>query len=350
MGHELDITDGVASFADSRVSANGQVDAWHKLGTPVGHLMTVDEALDAAHMRGWDVRKQPLTAQVPGPDGNPVNVVVPDCHVVVRTNPVNAKIEGMGVVGNRWTPFQNEETTELLNQLVDEGGAHIETIGALRGGRDTFVTMKLPGHMEFRSPVTGELDVTDLYVIILNSHTGKAPLRALLAPVRVVCANTQRMAEHSARSTISLRHTGTPTARLAEVRNLLGLTFAYQDTFAAQCEALIAREVSPITVMEVLSGVFGVPAATTERQAEARKVRAGEVVDLYRTSAAVAPFHGTAFGVYNAVTEYLDHYAPLAGGKELEAEEAAVRRAQRTLVSTDVADLKAAAFSSLLAV
>ena len=216
MGHELDITDGVASFADSRVSANGQVDAWHKLGTPVGHLMTVDEALDAAHMRGWDVRKQPLTAQVPGPDGNPITVAVPDCHVVVRTNPVNAKIEGMGVVGNRWTPFQNEETTELLNQLVDEGGAHIETIGALRGGRDTFVTMKLPGHMEFRSPVTGELDVTDLYVVVLNSHTGKAPLRALLAPVRVVCANTQRMAEHSARSTISLRHTGHAPGRGAQ--------------------------------------------------------------------------------------------------------------------------------------
>ena len=57
MAHELDITDGQVSFANSRS------DAWHRLGQSVGHTMTAREALEAAHLAGWNVRKMPL--QVP---------------------------------------------------------------------------------------------------------------------------------------------------------------------------------------------------------------------------------------------------------------------------------------------
>ena len=346
MGHELDITDGQASYADSRVDSQGRVDAWHKLGTPVGHAMTVDEALDAAHMRGWDVRTEPLTASVTLPDGTTVALPVPDRQLVLRTNPINAATEALGVVGMRYTPFANETTTGLLEKLVDAGGAHVETIGALRGGRDTFVTMRMPGHMEFRSPITGALDTTDLYISVLNNHTGQAPLRALIAPVRIVCANTQRMAENAARSVVTLRHTGDPAARMREVRELLGLTFAYRDTYVEQCERLIARELDSVVVLDVIEDVFGVKAATTERQETPRKERAGEVIDLYRTSPTVAPFKGTAYGVYNAVTEYLDHYAPVAAVKASD-EEKAIMRARRTLMSADQAEMKGRAFSLL---
>ena len=352
MAHELDTTDGITSFADSRTrTINGVevTDAWHRLGTPVGHLMTVDEALDAAHLRGWDVRKEPLVANVETEDGSVLALPVPDRHAVIRTNPVNQKAEALGVVGNRWTPFQNEDTTALLSAIVDEGGAHIETAGALRGGRDTFVTMKLPDSMEFRSPTTGELDVTELYINVLNNHTGEYPLRGLISPVRIVCANTQRMAEGAARSMVSLRHTGDPKARLAEIRALLGLTFAYRDTFVEQCETLIARSVDNVVVLEVIEDVFGVNAATTEKQAEGRKETALTVLDNYTQSPTVRPFFGTAFGAYNAITEYLDHQAPLAGGKLLTEEEAAIRRAQRTLNSVDLGTMKANAMSALLA-
>lgn len=348
MGHEIDTTDGVSSFADARTDAHGRVDAWHKLGTPVGHLMTVDEALDAAHLRGWDVRKEPLVAKVDHPVIGYKLVEVPDRHLVLRTNPINGQPEPLGVVGNRWTPFHNEDTTGLLNALVDEGGAGLETAGALRGGRDTFVTMRMPGHMEFRSPVTGELDATDLFISVLNNHTGEAPLRALISPVRIVCANTQRMAEGSARSSVSLRHVGDPRARLEEIRALLGLTFAYRDTFVEQCEALIASQLDTVQVLDIMEDIWGAPAARTEAEAKSRKAKAATVHDVYMTSPTVAPFFGTAYGAYNAVTEYLDHLSPVAGSKADSDEERAVKRAQRTLMSGDLADLKGRAFSALL--
>lgn len=46
MAHELDITDGTASFASAKQ------DAWHRLGTVLEDVMTAQEALDAAHLSG----------------------------------------------------------------------------------------------------------------------------------------------------------------------------------------------------------------------------------------------------------------------------------------------------------
>ena len=57
MAHELDTTNGVVSFANSRS------DAWHRLGQSVGHAMTAHEALAAAHLANWNVRKMAL--QIP---------------------------------------------------------------------------------------------------------------------------------------------------------------------------------------------------------------------------------------------------------------------------------------------
>ena len=144
MSHEIDITNGVASFADSRT------DAWHRLGTPVGHTMSAAEALSAAHLAGWNVRTMPLVIPQPPiltPDGvtTPTPLPVPDMFATVRDNPVvPGQVDYLGVVGRRYTPVQNEASCAVLDAITDESGAHFETAGALRGGRETFVTMKLP--------------------------------------------------------------------------------------------------------------------------------------------------------------------------------------------------------------
>ena len=54
MAHELDQIAGHVSYADSRR------DAWHQLGQQVGHAMTAREALRAAHLADWNVRKLAL--------------------------------------------------------------------------------------------------------------------------------------------------------------------------------------------------------------------------------------------------------------------------------------------------
>ncbi len=51
------------------------------------------------------------------------------------------------VIGSKYEPVQNEESSTPLDALTEESGADFETAGALRGGRETFVTMKLPMSM-----------------------------------------------------------------------------------------------------------------------------------------------------------------------------------------------------------
>lgn len=353
MAHELDITEGEASFADSRAAANGQVDAWHKLGQTIGRTMTADEALELSNMKGWDVRKVPLRADLNparGVDGNGATlrseadmVEVPGRFLVVRNNPITGKIDPLGVVGSKWGPFQNEETTDLLYDITEQSGAHIETIGALNGGRQTFVSMRMPDHMEWTSPVDGSTDITELYLTILNHHDGLGSLRAIIAPVRVVCANTQRAAEGMAVSSVSLRHTGSPASKLAEVRHVLGITFAYQDTYAAEVQAMVAAERDDEFVRGVLNDVFGVGDAETERARAGRIERASAVMELYRSPGpTTAPWYGTAYGAYNAVTEYLDHYAPVKGKNG----DASTKRALRTLTNVGVGSIKSAAFAA----
>jgi hypothetical protein len=92
MAHELDITDGQVAFANSRS------DHWHRLGQSVSHAMTAREALDAAHLAGWNVRKMAL--QVPqqpiiGDDGVtiPPPVAVLASRVLAKHVHKNPKIK-----------------------------------------------------------------------------------------------------------------------------------------------------------------------------------------------------------------------------------------------------------------
>jgi len=353
MGHNLDITDGKANFADSRT------DAWHQLGQQVGHAMTVSEALEAAHMTGWNVRTVPHRADVAtrhDADGqlldvqpDPVMVDVPNEFVILRTNPHTKAPQALGTVGRWWKPFQNEATTPLLADITESSGAHIETIGALDEGRKTFATMLLPDHMELTAP-NGFRDVTQLYLAIFNNHDGKGALRALISPTRVVCANTQRIAEANAVSEVKIRHTGDMDIKMTEVRRLLGLTFKYQETFATEMEAMSRRERDDVWVRQALNEVFGADDADTDKQRANRLHTAGLVMEVYRKDDTVNMWQGTQFGAYNAVTRYLDHYMPVGGATTRRKGNDADKRAQRTLLSSSVNELKARAFTVLSAV
>ena len=335
MGHDIDNTAGRYSFADARL------DAWHGLGQKVGHKMAPAEALEAANMNGWNVRKIEHSQIVPDGLGGTIEGQAPGQWTVLRTNPVNLMPEALAVVGDRWQPYQNEETTDLLYDITDQSGAHIETIGALDGGRRTFVTMLMPTHVEFTGQ-DGFKDTIEVYLAVFNHHDGNGSLRAVISPVRVVCANTQRMAEASAVSSVALRHTGAPTAKLQEVRKLLGLTFTYIDVYATEMEALVKAERDEQWSRAVLNDVFGVNKSESDKMRGARVERVTQVMEIIRQSPSIKPFEGTAYATYNGITEYADHFMPVLGKGDV-----AKKRAIRTLTSFDLHKIKSDGFTAI---
>lgn len=327
MAHALDeVAPGEFAFVSARE------DAWHRLGTVLDHTFTAEEAMTAAHLGGWNVRKVPLTLTEVTENGV-TSMDVPDRWATVRTNPISGDTEYMGTVGSFYTPIQNEEHTELIDALVDESGAHLETAGSLRGGRETFVTMKMPETMQ-----VGGQDGVDLYVAALNSHDGSTAFRFMVTPVRIVCANTQLAAIKSAKSTFSVRHTGGARGELQQAREALGLTFKYVEAFEAEAEKLIAQTITDRKFKSIVDGLFEVKTATSKTIADKRAKKAADVFTLYKEADTMDGIRGTKWGAYQAVTEYIDHYAPTLGT------DGATARATRTLTSHSAHILKEAAW------
>lgn len=320
MAHEISITNGVASFADSELDSAGRVDAWHKLGTPVGHAMTAQEALDAAYLANWNVRKVPLWADLREDyietGENPRGIIVPNQYATVFDNPVTKKITPIGVVGKRYTPINNEALTEFADAVVDEGGAHYQTAGSLRDYSQVFLTMKLPRELKLINPTTGKIDTTEYYLALFNSHDGNSSMFGVLTTTRVVCANTARVAIKGAASKFSIPHTSGWKGAVQAAREQLGLVWEYEDAFEAEVNELFADPFSSDDMkafaeeLTELAKVEKDSVAATKRRNEANALH-----NLFVSSPTIAgtAVEGTKWGAFNAVTEYVDHYSNVRG-------------------------------------
>jgi phage/plasmid-like protein (TIGR03299 family) len=300
--HELDGTQDVTFFADSRT------DAWHQLGQQLDRTMTAQEALDFAYLSNWNVRKLPAwTADETGK-------VIPmeGRFATLRTNPITGQSEYLGDVGRRYEVVQNEQLVEFMDALVDNSGAHFETAGSLRGGTQVFVTMKIPGYMVFTGN-DGREDRTDLYIAMMNSHDGYGSLSVRTTPVRIVCANTQSAAIANTKSIWTTRHTMNALKAVEDARQALKVNFTYADAFAEEMQKLIDRQMEQDQIEQAVNAIFDVDGAETERIRDARLDNAAQVMTGLNL-ATVQGFEDRAYGVYNAVTEWADHRVEVKSG------------------------------------
>jgi hypothetical protein len=170
MAPELETwSDGSALFVSARSHA------WHRLGECCRPGSTPRRRCGTRSC-GWNVRKEPLQTAPLLSEHGVTTLPVPEQFATVRT---------LGVVGRGYTPIQNEAHADLLDAVVDEP-SHFETAESLRGGRQVYITMKLPTTMRI-----GGVDPVELYLVAVNSHDGTSAFRLPVSPVRVVCANTQ---------------------------------------------------------------------------------------------------------------------------------------------------------------
>lgn len=335
MAHQLE-TWGDRSQA-SFVSAREH--AWHRLGTVLPAEFDAARAMQHAKLGGWNVRKEALqTVPMIDADGVTPALPVPDQFATVRTNPVTGAPDVLGVVGAGYTPIQNEAHASLLDSVVDESGAHFETAGSLRGGRAVFLSMKLPTSM-----LIGGIDRVDTYLVALNSHDGSSAFRLLVSPVRVVCANTQALAVRRAQASFSIRHTSGARGNIAQARQALGLTFRYVQAFEAEAEKLIQQYMTDDQFAGIIGALW-----TTESESKRSVTITGNRTDalmgLFCDAPTNATIRGTRWAGYQAITEYLDHVAPVSTRSD-----PVTARAERVAAGGTVTQTKTRAFELISA-
>lgn len=332
MAHQIE------THGDKAAAVFARQDPWHRLGTTVaGEAFAAEDAMRLGHLGGWDVHKVPLSASVLADDGV-TSLDVPG-YATVRTNPFTHQPEALGVVGSGYLALQNEEHAEFLNLLADASGAIFDTAGSLRGGRQVFVTMRLPESLKI-----GGTDRVDLNIAALNSHDGSSAFRLMITPVRVVCANTQAAALRDHVSSWSIRHTRNAKAAVQAARDALGLTFAYAEAFRAEANRLVEQEMTDAQFFGLVRAAFGfAPDDAPARVRNASRDRYATLGRLFHEAETQAGIRGTAWAGYQAVTEYVDHFAPVRTKTG-----PADARARRLLTTEGPTRIKHAAWDALV--
>lgn len=286
---------------------------WHGFGTKVDGLQTAEEAIVAAGL-DWMVEQKPLYIRdIKNPKGTIKKV---DGRVAnVRMSDGAA----LGIVSPGYRVHQNVEAFAFADAIVEDGEAKYETAGALRGGKTVFLSMEIPKTVK----VPGDDGEVRPYLLVANGHDGGMALRALITPIRVVCANTLSAALGSHKAEIRIRHTSGLESRVAEAQRALGLTFEYLDEFEATAEKMLLRKVSERDVLRTLLTLWPIkdvnPAklnadelrrvvfAAHPKGRDNEPMVAAKALQMYESSPNIDNIRGTAWGLYNGIAEFLDY-------------------------------------------
>jgi len=301
MAHELETQNGVASFASFREPA------WHGLGTVFTEEKNTNEMLVAANLNNWNVRL--VDIETP-------NTLTSDRNYsyVVRTNPTdNTQTDVLGVVGERYTPLQNEDLFSFGDNILD-GGGRWETAGSIRGGRVVFGSLAL--ERETILDPNGVADKVKTYLLINTSHDGSIAIQASITPVRVVCANTLNLALGSRRNAVKqsfkMRHTQSASGKVALARQALGLANTYMDEFDKLAHAMIEKEITAQQFNDIVLAAYPKPESDKKIAITKWTNKVNVINDIY-TGEFNGTIAGTAWGAFNALTERLDWHRNARG-------------------------------------
>lgn len=295
---------GLEESADGSVSLYlKDSPAWHSLGTVIpGGLSDVDAVLRAGGL-DWDVEKRPIEYK---------NLVTGETEIFAREYLTHRTDTGkaLGKVGEIYTPLQNREAYEMLDEIIGLGMV-CESAGVLAGGSRVFITCEIPETVKIDP--NGLNDDVRQFLAIMNSHDGKTPLMAVVTPWRIACGNTHRFAVRDAVYKWKIRHTKNAKNKIDEARKSLGLTVQYYSKFAAEETALVHTDVTTDDVENLISELWELkPGKNGEISKRAATMDANRREKIHELFAFESGRVGrNAYALENAVTSYVDHFAEL---------------------------------------
>lgn len=265
---------------------------WHRLGTYLGeNAVTSEEAIKAANM-DWEVSIQEISCN---------NTIIPDFKAIVRDDTK----EVLGIRKNQYTPYQNSDAFKVLDLFVGLNQAVWHTAGVLGKGERIWILAKLPGTIE----VTKN-DIIEKYFLLMNSHDGSTGIKLAFSPIRVVCANTLQMAlVGNDASIMSIKHTKNQEIKIKQALKLLGLVEKLSKSFEDDAKEMYNLKMSDTDIDNYLADIINI----TEETKEKVKLYEDKAFLRYKNSIEsgigtdIPGVKGSLWGVYNAVTESIDH-------------------------------------------
>ena len=286
---------------------------WHGLGQELQPGAPIETWLAAAGM-DWTVQRSKVRYAVARNATGDTFAEWPDYHVLMRSDTKAP----LGMVSDGFKVVQPRDVLEFFRDLVDVAGFKLETAGTLRGGSKCWALASIGAEDNIvgRDLVRGRL-------MLATAFDGTMKTLAKNVAERVVCTNTLRIAlgERGAPE-VKVSHRSTFDAKAVKAQ--LGIAVDSFTRFIVDARKLAARKVDMAEANALVGGLFD-PALSPNAKAplshlEQIKAMAAvaddkafkKIMALFGgegRGAGLPGVKGTAWGVVNAVTEYVDHYA-----------------------------------------
>lgn len=285
MAHELLIEDGKAAMAYVGVKP------WHGLGQE----LTPNSPLEVwAKEAGMDyfIGETPVEFSV-----NDERKIYTGRKVLYR----NDNGAALSVVSDRYKVVQPLEVLEFFRNLTEEHGWQMETAGVLYSGQKYWALARTGNEVR----IMGQ-DLLKGYVLLATSCDGTLRTMAKRTSVRVVCNNTLTYAAANKEPEIRVSHASVFDA--ADVQNELGVGDSWHE-FAKHAEELAKRRVTNNEAVNYVVSLFGDSTKPIEQQTTINTIaKVLQLFDGNGVGSGLASARGTAWGLVNATTEFIDHH------------------------------------------
>ena len=272
---------------------------WHGLGSRLTEKQPLEVWQREAGM-DWKIQESPVHFKADAIGHMGSIHTFPEQKVLYRSD----NKAPLSVVSNRYQVVQPREVLEFYRDLTEISGYELETAGVLKGGRKFWALA--------RTGQTTELmgnDQVNGYLLLATSCDGTLATTATPTTVRVVCNNTLTIALDGTSRAIKVPHSTRfdPQA----VKKQLGVAVSQWDSFMHRMRMLSERKVQWHEAMGFFMSVLCDASPNSPLPAVLPNERAlRKVQSLYEgqgRGSTLASAQGTAWGLLNAVTEYVDH-------------------------------------------
>lgn len=270
---------------------------WHGLGSELPDGASLDQWRVAAGL-DWTAELQDLYFR----SRTDSLVKKADSKIVYRSDTAAE----LGICSDRYKVVQPAQVMEFFRDLTEANDMRMETAGSLEGGKRIWA-LAATGD-EFR--LMGQ-DAVKGYVLLATSFDGSMATQAMFTSVRVVCHNTLSVAVSSdGRSAVRVPHSTEFDGH--KVKLEMGLVHAGWAAFETAAESLAERKVSAREQIDYILALMSTEAELKDPESLSTRKR-NIIADILTRAQGRAigsqyrAAQGTAWGLLNAVTEYVDH-------------------------------------------
>jgi phage/plasmid-like protein (TIGR03299 family) len=277
MSHEIEINDTVV-FGSNKP-------AWHGLGTVFPGLLSPLRVF-AEGVGHRDILEVPVMLN---------GLVLPNQKGLVGITAKGVQVP-LSVVGEGYGVLKSETMYRILDGVY-QGQGVVDAAGTLRNGSREWVLVK----REAWAAKAGDTVLT--YDLWLNRHDGSGCFELHRTNVRVVCANTWKLAVSGGNRVFGVRHTRNVGQGVQAALEVLGYVEEAEVKQRRAAQRIAEASFSATEAARAFNALLGIKEGaeiSTRTQNQARELNrlfAGGTGNLGKTR----------WDAFNAVTEYVDH-------------------------------------------